>query len=229
MSQEPTEEIPVDLLVVRSGNGGLTAALCAYELGAKQVLVIEKSDIYGGASATSGGMIWIPASRSAQEAGSQDSFEEAREYLQQSIPACVVPPDMLGTYVREAPEMTFLHKRTRARKGICTVCSCVRCSRSLSAEVFLEAKLVNRAESPIQLHVRPIRLVQISRARVRSGGLYEESESIRRISSGQGVRADRQGLGVQSRRDRVRPVLRRSSHQAEPYPHCRTPVLCGTH
>ena len=53
-------DLEVDVLVVGSGNGGLTAALCAYEMGLKQVLVIEKTALYGGTSATSGGGIWIP-------------------------------------------------------------------------------------------------------------------------------------------------------------------------
>ena len=50
----------VDLLIVGSGNGALTAALCAYEFGVRDVLVVEKTGQYGGTSATSGGGIWIP-------------------------------------------------------------------------------------------------------------------------------------------------------------------------
>ena len=112
------EEIQVDVLVVGSGNGGLTAALCAYELGLKNVLVIEKSDKYGGTSATSGGMVWIPCNRYAREAGVLDSLEEARAYLQQAIPpvAGAVPAERLDTYLREGPRMLdFLHERTRVR------------------------------------------------------------------------------------------------------------------
>jgi 3-oxosteroid 1-dehydrogenase len=110
------EDIRVDLLVVGSGNGGLTAALCAYELGVKNVLVIEKSDQYGGSSATSGGVVWIPCSRLARESGAQDSFEAARKYLQRTIPLGAVPADILDTYLREAPKMIdFLRERTRVR------------------------------------------------------------------------------------------------------------------
>ena len=106
----------VDVLVIGSGNGALTAALCAYELGVKDVLVIEKSDKYGGTSATSGGGVWIPCNRYALEAGAQDSFEEAREYLQRTIPPDAVSPEMLDTYLREGPKMIgFLHERTRVR------------------------------------------------------------------------------------------------------------------
>ena len=41
-----------DVVVVGSGNGALTAALCSHDGGAK-TLVIEKSDQFGGTSATS--------------------------------------------------------------------------------------------------------------------------------------------------------------------------------
>jgi len=109
-------DFPVDVLVVGSGNGALTAALCAYELGVRDVLVVEKSDRYGGTSATSGGGVWIPCNRYAREAGAQDSLDEAREYLQGTIPPGAVPPEMIDTYLREGPRMIdFLHERTRVR------------------------------------------------------------------------------------------------------------------
>ena len=40
----------VDILVVGSGNGALTTALCSHEMGVKDVLVIEKEDQFGGSS-----------------------------------------------------------------------------------------------------------------------------------------------------------------------------------
>ena len=40
----------VDILVVGSGNGALTTALCSHEMGVKDVLVIEKEDQFGGHS-----------------------------------------------------------------------------------------------------------------------------------------------------------------------------------
>src|ERR1700733_11615559 len=108
------QDVVVDVLVVGSGNGALTAALCAYELGVRDVLVVEKSEKYGGTSATSGGGVWIPCNRYARAAGAQDSFEEAREYLQRTIPPDAVPLEMLDTYLREGPKMIgFLHERTR--------------------------------------------------------------------------------------------------------------------
>jgi 3-oxosteroid 1-dehydrogenase len=52
-------DISTDFLVVGSGAGGMTAALAAHQLG-MQTLVLEKSACYGGTSALSGGVVWIP-------------------------------------------------------------------------------------------------------------------------------------------------------------------------
>ena len=46
-----------DVIVVGSGNGGMTAAITAKLSGAARVLVIEKCDTFGGTSGLSGGRI----------------------------------------------------------------------------------------------------------------------------------------------------------------------------
>jgi 3-oxosteroid 1-dehydrogenase len=108
--------ITVDAVVVGSGNGALACALCLYELGVRDVLVIEKAAKYGGTSATSGGGVWVPCNRYARAAGAADSFEDARAYLEATIPAGAVPSELIDTYLREAPKMIdFLHERTRVR------------------------------------------------------------------------------------------------------------------
>ncbi len=70
----------VDVLVVGSGNGGMTAALCAHEMGAGKVLLIEKHDKYGGTSAISGGGVWVPCNRYARAAGAR-GFARGRAAL----------------------------------------------------------------------------------------------------------------------------------------------------
>ncbi len=111
-----SQDIEVDVLVVGSGNGALTAALCAYELGLPNVLVVEKTGLYGGASSTSGGGIWVPGSRYAKEAGAEDSYEEALEYVVGTTPAGTVPLELQQMYLTEGPRMLdFLHERTRVR------------------------------------------------------------------------------------------------------------------
>ncbi len=106
----------VDVLVVGSGNGGLTAAVCSHEMGAGDVLVIEKSDMYGGTSAISGGGVWIPSNRYARAAGAEDSFDKAKTYLLNTTPAGQVPEHMVDAYLENGPKMVdFLHEHTQVR------------------------------------------------------------------------------------------------------------------
>ena len=74
----------VDIAIVGSGAGGMTAALAAHEAGLS-ALVIEKTQYYGGSTARSGGGIWIPCNHLMRAAGVADSFDEARTYLQGTV------------------------------------------------------------------------------------------------------------------------------------------------
>jgi len=92
-----------DVIVAGSGAGGMTAALCAAQLGLKVVL-IEKASTYGGTSAVSGGGIWIPCNDQMPAAGFSDSEAEALTYLKALI-GSDVPQAKLEAYVRNAREM----------------------------------------------------------------------------------------------------------------------------
>lgn len=92
-----------DVIVVGSGGGGMTAALCAKGHGLSSV-VIEKSDKYGGTSAVSGGGIWIPCNDDIARTGGHDSFEEALTYLK-SLIGDEVPQERIEAYLKNAPEM----------------------------------------------------------------------------------------------------------------------------
>ncbi|MGG7565523.1 FAD-dependent oxidoreductase [Rhodovulum sp. DZ06] len=70
----------VDVLVVGSGAGGLSAAVSAAHRGLK-VIVAEKEPVFGGATARSGGWSWIPNNGPAKRAEIEDSVEKARTYL----------------------------------------------------------------------------------------------------------------------------------------------------
>jgi len=103
-----------DLLVVGSGGGGMTAALIAKDHGL-DALVIEKANVYGGSTAMSGGSVWVPNNHLMQQAGLQDSPEEALAYLI-SITAGKVPEDRLRAYLAAAPAMlSYLEKHSHVR------------------------------------------------------------------------------------------------------------------
>lgn len=69
-----------DLIIVGSGAGGLSTAVTAKKLGLN-VIVVEKDSVFGGTTAFSGGVLWIPNNHLAQKNGVKDSVESAREYM----------------------------------------------------------------------------------------------------------------------------------------------------
>jgi 3-oxosteroid 1-dehydrogenase len=99
-----------DVVVVGSGGGGMTAALCAQSLGLSAV-VIEKSDKYGGTSAVSGGGIWIPNNDDIARTGGSDSYEEGLTYLKEIV-GKEVPQERIEAYLKNAPEMVRYMAKT---------------------------------------------------------------------------------------------------------------------
>jgi succinate dehydrogenase/fumarate reductase flavoprotein subunit len=87
----------VDLLVIGSGAGGLSAAVTAAHMGLK-VLVIEKEAEFGGTTAWSGGWMWVPRNPLAVAAGMVEDIEAPLSYLRHE----------LGDKFDEARALTFL-------------------------------------------------------------------------------------------------------------------------
>jgi succinate dehydrogenase/fumarate reductase flavoprotein subunit len=69
-----------DVLVAGSGAGGFAAALTA-KLQGLDVIMVEKEPLFGGTTAYSAGVIWIPANSHQQAAGISDCREDALTYL----------------------------------------------------------------------------------------------------------------------------------------------------
>ncbi len=102
----------VDVLVVGSGGGGMTAALAADAEGL-DTLVVEKSPQFGGSTALSGGGIWVPGAPSQRRSGYVPDPEDVVTYLK-TITAGLVDDARLRRYVDAAPEMMeFLEKSSR--------------------------------------------------------------------------------------------------------------------
>lgn len=92
-----------DVIVVGSGAGGMTAALCAKGEGLS-ALVLEKESVYGGTTAVSGGGIWIPCNDDIAKNGGSDSYEEALGYVK-LLTEGEVPESRIEAYLKNAPEM----------------------------------------------------------------------------------------------------------------------------
>ena len=93
----------VDILIIGSGAGALTSAITAQDNGAN-VLVVEKTDLYGGTSATSGGGLWIPNNHLMAEQGQSDTKKDALSYLT-SCAGKDADEARIKAYIDEAPKM----------------------------------------------------------------------------------------------------------------------------
>ena len=92
-----------DIVIVGSGGGGLTAALFAKDAGL-DVLVIEKTEFYGGSTALSGGGMWVPNNFVLEKKGIQDSYEKAKKYMESTV-GDRVSVEKQEAYLKYAPEM----------------------------------------------------------------------------------------------------------------------------
>lgn len=91
-----------DVIVFGSGFGGMAATLFAAK---KQldVLLCEKSDKFGGTSASSGGIVWLPLSDEARAAGVEDSPDKVREYLRDAT-GNRYRADLVDSYIENGPK-----------------------------------------------------------------------------------------------------------------------------
>ncbi|HZZ10283.1 MAG TPA: FAD-dependent oxidoreductase [Paraburkholderia sp.] len=80
----PSNEMDCDLLVVGSGASGLAAAVTAAWHGLK-VIVVEKDGVFGGATAWSGGWMWVPGNPLAKRAGIHEDPQQPRTYLKNEL------------------------------------------------------------------------------------------------------------------------------------------------
>jgi succinate dehydrogenase/fumarate reductase flavoprotein subunit len=105
-----------DVLVIGSGAGGLSTAITARKHGL-DVVVVEKEAYFGGTTAFSGGVLWIPGNRHAQVNGVHDTREAAKTYMRNETGACFdeaavdafldAGPKMLDFFERET-DVKFL-------------------------------------------------------------------------------------------------------------------------
>ncbi|MEO6716794.1 MAG: FAD-dependent oxidoreductase [Novosphingobium sp.] len=97
-----------DVVVVGSGAAGAMTALRLADQGLK-ALIIEKAQKFGGTSAVSGGVMWLPNHRLDGDAG--DTRESSLQYLD-SIITKPVNRERLETYVDTASEMAHYLRST---------------------------------------------------------------------------------------------------------------------
>jgi len=107
-------ESEYDLVVIGAGAAGMTAAVTAAAKGLS-VLVVEKTDLIGGNTSFSGGMVYIPDNAGMAEAGRPDDPAAALGYLESTIPNAD-GREMRALFVRKGREaIEFLQANTAVR------------------------------------------------------------------------------------------------------------------
>ena len=106
-----------DVLVAGSGASGFATALTAAQHGLR-VILAEKSPVFGGTTALSAGVVWIPGNAHAQRAGLRDSREAALSYLRSEAGAHL-DAGKAEAFVGHAAEMIeFMERHTRVRYSV---------------------------------------------------------------------------------------------------------------
>lgn len=103
MTAQDHTQASYDVIVVGSGAGAMVAALFAADQGLS-VLMVEKSEQFGGTSALSGGGVWVPNNHHFAALGGTDSPEQALTYMKAAIGEHV-DEARLRAYVEQAPAM----------------------------------------------------------------------------------------------------------------------------
>ncbi len=96
-------DLEIDWLVAGAGAAGMTGAVAAHQLGGS-VLVVEKEAVYGGTTAKSGGVAWIPNNHRQKAVQISDSAAEAYDYLKGLI-GDSVSDARIAAYAERSSEM----------------------------------------------------------------------------------------------------------------------------
>lgn len=106
-----SQDIDCDLLVIGTGAAGSAAALKATADGLKVVL-LEKTEVFGGTTVYSGGWLWVPCNPLAMAAGIVDSVDDVKTYLKAES-AHRYDEERVDKYLRTVPRMVdFFEKNT---------------------------------------------------------------------------------------------------------------------
>lgn len=112
-------DITCDLLVIGSGAGGLATAITAKKHGL-DVVVIEKEAYFGGTTAYSGGVLWIPGSKHDTTSGTKASRQAAMTYMKDQA-GVFFDPVAVEAFLDAGPEMVEWFERETAVKFLPTV------------------------------------------------------------------------------------------------------------
>lgn len=108
-----------DVVVVGSGAGGLTTAITARKHGL-DVIVIEKEPVFGGTTAFSGGVLWVPGNHHGKAQNPEDSREAVEAYMR-SETGNFYDAEATAVFLDNGPAMVDWFERETAVKFVPTM------------------------------------------------------------------------------------------------------------
>ncbi|MDQ7745778.1 FAD-dependent oxidoreductase [Hydrogenophaga pseudoflava] len=108
-----------DLIVVGSGAAGLSCAITAKKRGL-DVLVIEKEPVFGGTTALSGGVLWIPLGPHGRLQNPADTREAVRRYMVEETGA-FHDEAAVEAFIENGPKMVEFFERETAMQFVPTL------------------------------------------------------------------------------------------------------------
>ena len=108
-----------DVLVLGSGVGGLSTAIVARKHGL-DCIIAEKEPVFGGTTAFSGGVLWIPGNRHCRHLAPDDTREAAREYLKNET-GNFYQAEAVEALLDKGPEMLDWFERETEAKFVPTL------------------------------------------------------------------------------------------------------------
>jgi succinate dehydrogenase/fumarate reductase flavoprotein subunit len=102
-------DLEADVLVVGSGAGGMSAAITAAAAGL-ETMVLEKTGFFGGSTAISGGVVWVPENQGMADAGAPDEPGSALRYLREIL-GPRLREDMIAAFLENGPRMVAFFQR----------------------------------------------------------------------------------------------------------------------
>ena len=114
-----TRDMQCDLLVVGSGAAGLATAITAKKRGL-EVVVVEKEPVFGGTTALSGGVLWIPLGPHGRRQNPADTAEAVRTYMMQETGA-FYDAAAVETFIEHGPKMVEFFERETAMQFVPTM------------------------------------------------------------------------------------------------------------
>ena len=108
-----------DVVVVGSGAAGLATAITARKRGLN-VLVLEKEPVFGGTTALSGGVLWIPLGPHGRQQNPADTRAAVQRYMQAETGAFYDAP-AVDAFLENGPKMVEFFARETAMQFVPTL------------------------------------------------------------------------------------------------------------